>query len=147
HDQLAIVFRQLELFRNALGQLGALFGVVDGEPFARIVQKQREVQQVLAPDLTIGQADRAAVFEPAAGGLHRPDRVLVDRVLVIVVELNEAADMLERRNEPSEQADGVKVPQKTSEAHRLGEGLQKQLAALGRYFAWSRMGASTLESC
>ena len=62
------------------------------------------MQQVFPLDLAIDPAQEAVGGTDLFGLTHREQAVLVHGVLVVGVELHEAADRPERRDEPLQQA-------------------------------------------
>ena len=57
---------------------------------AQVVDQERQVQQVLLRDRTVDPAQRPGSGPKVRGELDRPQAMLVDRVLVVLVELQQS---------------------------------------------------------
>ena len=103
------------------------------KPLAQVVDQQGQVQHVLVGDAAVDASHRARLAEQLGGELHRPEAVLVDRVLVVLVELEQSAGVGELGDEPLQDARLVQVAQQRA---RAGPGCAKQreemAAGLGR---------------
>ena len=103
HHELCLVIVQTEPLGRIHSDSLADETVVLFLPLADIVNEQREMQQVFPLDLAIDPAHKAVRSADLFGLTHREQAVLVHGVLVVGVELHEAADGPERRDEPFQQ--------------------------------------------
>jgi hypothetical protein len=103
HQELCLVIIHAEPLGHIHGNPLTDEAVVLFLPLTDIVNEQRKVQQVFPLDLTIDSAQEAVRGADLFGLTHREQAVLVHGVLVVGIELHEAADGPERRNEPLQQ--------------------------------------------
>ncbi len=99
---------------------------------AQVVNQQRQVQQMLLGKRAIDPAHGAAVRRKLRGKLHRPQAMLIDRVLVILVELQQPPGMLELGDESFEKAGTVHVAQQRRKPRGMGQQRKEMAARLGR---------------
>ena len=115
------------------GDLQPHFAMILQTPLAEVVDQQRQMQQMLLRNRPVDSAHRPGVRRKLRGELHRPQAVLVDRVLVILIELQQSPGVLELGNEPFEQAGAVQVAQQRRQAARGWAKQRKEMATrLGR---------------
>ena len=95
------------------------------EPLAEVVNEQREQHQPLPPDLPPGGPEPALVGREGVRLFDRHDAVLVHRVLVVVVELQQIAGVGELGDDPLEQSHVVQPTQGRTETPRLLEQRQE----------------------
>src|SRR2546425_2828438 len=103
HKELCLDIVKAEPLRHIHSNPLADEAVVLLLSLADIVDEQRKVQQVFPLDLAIDPAQEAARSADLFRLTHREQAVLVHGVLVVGIELHEAADGPERRNEPLQQ--------------------------------------------
>ena len=108
------------------------FAVIVVVAFSQVMHQQRQVQQSLVPQIAIGRPHRPRVVQETGGALHRPNTVLVDRVLVVVVELHQAAGVLHGRDKLLEHPQFVQAPQHVGQPARLAEQRQEPVDRVRR---------------
>jgi len=133
HQQVAIGPGQLEPLPDVRRQPGSHFAVMFGEALAQVVQQQRQVQQQLVVDRPAGRPDRPGVVQERVAGVDRPQRVFIDGEVVVLVELHQAAGMLDFRQQSLEHADLVHAPQHRPQETRTIENVPEQLPGPGRH--------------
>ena len=111
---------------------------------AQVVDQQGQVQHVLVGDAAVDAPQRPGVAGQLRGELHRPQTVLVHRVLVILVELQQAAGAGELGDEALQDGGVVQVAEQRSkpagmrqQREEAAAGLRRRLA--GKRGAWRRM--------
>ena len=87
HDQLALMVWQAESQRGVVSQPATDLTVILFKPLARVVQQQRQVQQLFVMNLTVRLSERAIVRREPLGRFDRPQRVFINREVVVLVEL------------------------------------------------------------
>ena len=93
HDQLALMVWQAESQRGVVSQPATDLTVILFKPLARVVQQQRQVQQLFVMNLTVRLSERAIVRREPLGRFDRPQRVFINREVVVLVELQQAANV------------------------------------------------------
>ena len=97
HSGLLLVEAQprRRLLRNHL----AHFAVILFPSLPQIVQQDRQVQEILPPDLLIHLPDDARLQGERFGLGHRQQGMFIHRILVILVELHQASERGKDRDE------------------------------------------------
>ena len=116
------LFRQLKTHREA-------YVAAFSEVLALVQQGQME--QVFPFNLTIHFSEHTGMFGQSFGFRHRQETMLVDRVLVILIELHQSAHTREGRHQLLQQMrpmHGVQCPRRTGPRQNREEGA----AGLGR---------------
>ena len=78
--------------------------------FPEVMQQNRQVEEILAPDLLVHLTEDPLLLRQRLRFRHRQQAVLVHRVLVVLIELHQAPDRREHRDE---------LFQEMSPVHRL----------------------------
>lgn len=108
--------------------------MVLGIALAHVVDQKRQVEDVPRGHLAVDLAEGAGIVEQIRGLVDRAEAVLVDGVLVVLVELQQAAGVTEGGNELFQDAHLVQAPQQLSQPCRhsqqrpeMGQGLRGDL--------------------
>ncbi len=67
--------------------------------FPEVMQQNRQVEEILAPDLLVHLTEDPLLLRQRLRFRHRQQAVLVHRVLVVLIELHQAPDRREHRDE------------------------------------------------
>ena len=127
-ERLGLAQRQPQPLGGFLGNPQADFAVVFDKTLAQVVNQQGQVQRSLLLDAAVDAAQQARIGDEIGGPLDRQDAMLVDRVLVILVELQQAAGMREGGNDFFQHAQLVQPPQQLAQPAGLRDQRQKLLA-------------------
>ena len=130
-DHLGLAFRHAEARTQPLGHLGAQHRMVPAAPFGDVVEQRRHIGHAAAADL-VDQPRRARVIslEQALLDLRqqadRADGVLVDRVVVVHVELHLRIDAAEIGHKAAENIGLVHPAQRRLRVIAPRQHLQEQ---------------------
>ena len=130
-DRVGVGRGQSQPRSHAAGQLFAQHAVVFDIPLGGIVQEQGQVQQVATPQAPRRFRQHAPLVEQRFSRLNRPQRVFVHRIGVVLVELQQAADMLELGQHIFQQPDGEQFPQHPPHAPFVPQDREKAFRHLG----------------
>ena len=100
--------------------------------FAQVVDQQRQVQQVLLGQGAVDAPQRSRVRPKVRGELHRPQTMLVHRVLVVLIELQQAPGVMELGNESLQEVGVVQIAQQRAEPGRMAQQREEMAAGLRR---------------
>src|SRR5712691_6445489 len=107
HQELCLVIVQAEPLPHIRGDALADDTMILLLPLADIVDEQREMQEIFSLDFPVHTSQKAVCTSELFGLTQRQQVVLVYRILVVGIELHEAADSPERRDEPLQQGHSV----------------------------------------
>ena len=94
-EGLGLAQRQLEPRGRLLGDAQADFAMVFDVALAQVVNQQGQVQGPLLLDAQVDLTQGARIADEVGAAFHRPNAVLVDGVLVVFVELQQASGVRE----------------------------------------------------
>ena len=129
-DGLRLVRLQAQPPAGLLGDLQADLAVVFQQPLAQVVDQQGQVQEVLVLQPAIDAPHRPRVVQQPLGELDRADAMLIDRVLVILVELQQAAGTGEIGQKPLQDRHVVQVAEQRAQAAGMGQQGKEMPAGL-----------------
>ena len=124
---------QTQVVRRFGRQPAPHLAVILHETFAQVVDQQGQVQHPLVLDAAVGDAQRTVVRQELGRAFHGPNRVLVDRVLVISVELHQSAGVGHRGNDFLQHPQLVQSPQEFAQHSGLRNQRQEPLRSLRRH--------------
>src|SRR5688572_16499933 len=101
----SVRFIQKQCFCHLQGKTRSDLTMIFGIPLTQVMNQQRQVKQVLLFGLPVRLTENGVGGRKFGCKLYRSDRVLVDRVFVILVELQQAASPFKAGNEFSEHAE------------------------------------------
>ena len=101
-----------------------------------IVQEQRQMEDFLVVNLAIRGPQRSGVMLESRSGFNGLQGVFVDRVAVVLVELQQATDVCEFGNDPFQNAGVVHAPQHGAEMVPTSENGQKDSGQFRRRRSW-----------
>ena len=127
-QRVRVGLRKPQLLAAFLGELAAHLAVVARIAFPQIMEQQGEMQQIFSSQRAIGFAQRVAARTEFCGAFDRPDRVLVDRELVKIVELHEVPRMGERRHDFFQHPQFMQPSQQFAEPRGLGKQSEETAA-------------------
>ncbi len=104
-ERLGFIFRKLQTGRCPQGNFFSKLTVVDLEPFAQIVQEDGEMKNIFPLDAGIGAPNDIVSRRKAFQVFQNDECVLVNGVLVVRIELQEASGVLELWNDSAKDAD------------------------------------------
>ena len=131
-DDLRLVRLQAQPPAGLLGDLQSHLAMVFQQPLAQVVDQQGQVQKVLVLQPAIDAPHRPRVVQQPLGELHRADAMLIDRVLVVLVELQQAAGPGEIGEEPLQDRRVVQVAEQRAQAAGVGQQREEMPAGLRR---------------
>ena len=131
-DGLRLVRLQAQPPAGLLGDLQPDLAVIFQQPLAQVVDEQGQVQKVLVLQPAIDPPHRPRVVQQVLGELHRADAMLIDRVLVVLVELQQPAGAGEIGKEPLQDGHVVQVAEQRAQAAGVGQQGEEMPAGLGR---------------
>ncbi len=142
-QHLGFAHRQPQPAGRLVGDTQANVAVVFDEPLAQVVNQQGQVQRALLLDAPVDAAQHSRVGAEVGRPLDRQDAMLVDGVLVIFVELQQAAGVGEVGNDFFQHAQLVQTAQQFAEPAGLGDE-REELAgdSRGHLAVQSRHGRS-----
>ena len=112
------------------GQAGSHLAVVVGVSLAQVVKQDCQVEHMLSVDFPIGQSQCSLVPLHFRRDVDGAEAMLVDRVLVVLVELEQAPGVSVGRNEPFEKSHLVQEPQQVSQPRGIGDEREEVLHCL-----------------
>ena len=146
NQQPPVVFVETEFPCYLLGDRPADLAVIVAKAFPQVVEQQGKVKNVFPRDRAVSPAERTVVVGTTNGSLDRLQRVLVDRVLVHEVELNQAPGVVERRQKTLQQPDAVQVAKQAAKTQRVRQTPEKQAASLLGHRASGNGGPDSFQS-
>ena len=118
-EGLCIGLGESQSLRDVQCDAAADFAVVFDMALAQVMQQQCQMQEPLVLDLAVRAANRTVVVEEVRGPLHGEQGVLVDGVLMVLVELQQTADMRPLRDYAFQQFEIVQQTQHFCQPGRL----------------------------
>ena len=131
-DDLRLVRLKAQPPAGLLGDFQSDLAVIFQQPLAQVVDQQGEVQEMLVLQPSINPPHRPRVVKQPLGELDGPDAMLIDRVLVILIELQQPAGTGEIGKEALQDRHVMQVAKERSQAAGMGQQGEKMAAGLGR---------------
>ena len=131
-DDLRLVRLQAQPPAGLFGDLQAHLAVIFQQALAQVVDQQGQVQKMLVLQPAINASHRPGVVEQFLGELDRADAMLIDRVLVILVELQQPAGTGEIGKKPLQDRHVVQVAEQRAQAAGVGQQGEEMPAGLRR---------------
>ena len=114
------------------GDFQSHLAVIFQQPLAQVVDQQGQVQEMLVLQPAIDAPHRPRVVQQFFGELDRADAMLIDRVFVVLVELQQPAGAGEIGEEPLQDRHVVQVAEQRAQAAGVGQQGEEMAAGLGR---------------
>ncbi len=134
-QRFGVVRRQAKPQGRPLGDLQADLAMVLQETLAQVVNQQGQMEHSLIGDAAVDAPQRPGVADQLGGELDRPKAMLVHRVLVILVELQESAGAGEFGNESLQDGGVVQIAKQRAEPARMRQQREEAAARLRRRLA------------
>ncbi len=112
HQSFGVAFIQVKNLCCFLGQSSPNNTVIFLEHFANIMKQKRKVQHLLVLDALVASSQDIVSILIMSRRLNNANRMFINGVFMLFVELNEAPNFCKRRNNFFQHTHFVQTPQK-----------------------------------